>query len=66
MLSVTQEAPGVGLEQTEKIFLIVFLFTHGYASIIANNSLRYDEEAIKAKLEQTYRGGVLAAQEETR
>lgn len=56
MLSVTQEAPGVGLEQTEKIFLIVFLFAYGYASFIANNSLQYDEETIKDQLEQAYQG----------
>ena len=56
MLSATQKALGVGLEQMKRDFLIVFLFAHGYASIIANNSLRYDEETIKAKLEQTYRG----------
>lgn len=56
MLSATQKALGVGLEQTKRDFLIVFLFAHGYAGIIANNSLRYDEETIKAQLEQTYRG----------
>ena len=65
VLSATQKALEVGLEQTKRDFLIVFLFAHGYAGIIANNSLRYDEEIIKAKLEQTYRG-VLAAQEESR
>lgn len=65
VLSATQKALEVGLEQTKRDFLIVFLFAHGYVSIIANNSLRYDEETIKAKLEQTYRG-VLAAQEESR
>ena len=65
VLSAMQGALGIDREQTKKVFLTVFLFAHGYASIIANNSLRYDEETIKAKLEQTYRG-VLAAQEESR
>ena len=66
MLSATQKALGAGLGQTKRDFLIVFLFAHGYAGILANNSLRYDEETIKTQLEQDYRGAILAAQEETR
>ena len=53
------------LEQTKKVFLTVFLFAHGYASIIANNALKYDEELIHSQLERAYRGAILAAQEET-
>ena len=54
------------MEQTKKVFLTVFLFAHGYASIIANNSLKYDEDIINSHLERAYRGAVLAAREETR
>ena len=50
--------------QTKKVFLTVFLFAHGYASIIANNSLKYDEAIIESHLEQAYRGAILAVQEE--
>ena len=59
-----QSALGIGMEQTKKVFLTVFLFAHGYASIIANNSMKYDEDVINAQLEQAYRGAILAAQEE--
>lgn len=62
VLSAMQESLRMGMEQTKKVFLTVFLFVHGYASIIANNSLKYDEKVIKAHLEQAYRGAVLAAQ----
>ena len=65
VLTAMQGALGVGMEQTKKVFLTVFLFAHGYASIIANNSLRYDEALIRSQLEQAYRGAILAAQEET-
>ena len=65
VLSAMQGALGVGMEQTKQIFMTVFLFAHGYASIIANNSLKYDEETIHSRLEQAYRGAVLAAREET-
>ena len=63
VLSAMQGALGVDREQTKKVFLTIFLFAHGYASIIANNSLQYDEELIHSHLEQAYRGAVLAAQE---
>lgn len=61
-----QGAVGGSIEQVKEIFLTVFLFAHGYASIIANNSLFYDEELIKSHLERAYRGAVLAVQEETK
>ena len=64
VLSAMQRALEVDMEQTKKIFLTVFLFAHGYASIIANNSLNYDEELINSHLDRAYRGAILAAQEE--
>ena len=64
VLSAMREALGMEMEQTKKVFLTVFLFAHGYASIIANNSLKYDEEIINSQLEQTYRGALLAVHEE--
>lgn len=63
VLSAMQGALGVGMEQTKRIFFTVFLFAHGYASIIANNSLRYDEALIDSQLQEAYRGAILAAQE---
>lgn len=65
VLSAMQGATGMDREQTKKVFLTVFLFAHGYASIIANNALKYDEALIGAQLAQAYRGAILAAQEET-
>ena len=56
VLLAMQGALGISMEQTKKVFLTVFLFAHGYASIIANNSLKYDEELINSQLEQAYRG----------
>lgn len=64
VLSVMQQAIGMNIEQTKKVFLTISLFAHGYASIIANNSLEYDEALIKSHLKQAYRGAILAAQEE--
>ena len=63
VLAAMQSALGVDMEQTKKIFLTVFLFAHGYASIIANNSLKCDEALIESQLGQAYRGAILAARE---
>lgn len=64
ILSAMQEAMGMGIAQTKKVFLMIAMFAHGYASIIANNQLEYDEQLVVSHLEQAYRGAVLAAQEE--
>ncbi len=64
VLSAMQGAVGGSIEKVKKIFITIFLFAHGYASIIANNSLEYDEELIKYHLERAYRGALLAVQEE--
>lgn len=64
VLSVMQEAVGMSLEQTKKVFVTLAMFVHGYASIIASNSLEYDEKTVAADLERAYRGAVLAEKEE--
>lgn len=64
VLFVMQEAIGMNVAQIKEVFLTISMFAHGYASIIANNSLEYDEEFIKAHLERAYNGAILAAQED--
>lgn len=54
----------MNIEQTKEVFLTLAMFVHGYASIIANNSLEYDEKLITTHLERVYIGVVLAIQEE--
>ena len=49
VLSAMQRSLGIGMEQTKTVFVTVFLFAHGYASIIANNSLKYDEDNSRRK-----------------
>lgn len=64
VLSVMQEAMKMNLEQTKEVFVTLALFVHGYASILANNSLEYDEQLIIAHLKRVYTGAVLAIREE--
>ena len=64
VLAAMQEGTGMDRERTRQVFLTVALFAHGYASIIANNALEYDEALIAEHLERTWNGAVLAAAQE--
>ncbi len=64
VISVMQEAMNMNIEQTKEIFVTLALFVHGYASIIANNSLEFDEKLITTHLKRVYTGSILAIQEE--
>lgn len=64
VLSAMQGAMGMTMEQVKEVFLTIAMFAHGYASIIANNSLEYDEKLVAEHLERAYRGAVLAVQGE--
>ena len=64
VLSVMQKAMDINIEQTKEVFVTLALFVHGYASIIANNSLEYDETLITTHLERVYTGAILTLQEE--
>ncbi|MBR6823380.1 MAG: TetR/AcrR family transcriptional regulator [Clostridia bacterium] len=64
VLAAMQEATGLSMEKTKQIFLTVALFAHGYASIIANNGLEYDEKLVAEHLERAWDGAFLAAMQE--
>ncbi len=65
VLSAMQEAMGLNRERTKVVFLTLAMFAHGYASIIANNGLEFDEDTVKTHLANAFRGAILAAREET-
>lgn len=66
VISVMQEEMDMNIEQTKEVFITLALFVHGYASIIANNSLEYDEKLITTHLERVCTGAILAIQEAMR
>ena len=39
------------------------IFVHGYASLLANNEMDYDEQLLEALLTKVYMGAVYAAKE---
>lgn len=64
VISAMQEAMNLNMKQTKDVFITLALLVHGYASILVNNALEYDEELIKVHLERAYKGAILAIQEE--
>lgn len=58
VISVMREEMSLDTEKTKEVFLILAMFAHGYASIIANNSLEFDEKLIASHLEKAYNGAV--------
>lgn len=48
------------IEQTKNIFKSLFLYVHGYASMLANNAMEYDEKEIARELEHAFEGAVYA------
>ncbi len=64
VLAAMQEAIEMDTEQTKKVFVSIAVFAHGYASIIANNALEYNEALVASHLERAYRGAILAVREE--
>lgn len=64
LLEMMSGAMEMNIGQTKEVFLTISMFAHGYASIIANNSLEYDEKTIARHLTRAYCGAVLAVREE--
>lgn len=64
VLTIMSQKMCLDMEQTKEIFRLVFLFVHGYASMFANNSLKYDENIIMADMKRVLFGTVLQLQKE--
>lgn len=63
ILAILGQAAGVSTKQAKTIFKLLFLCVHGYASMFANNSVKYNEETILADLEQIFIGAVYTSRE---
>lgn len=66
IISTMQKTMNLNIEQTKEVFVTLALFVHGYASIIINNSLEYNEKIIALHLERVYAGAILAIQEQVK
>lgn len=64
MQILAQEAD-VTIDGAKEIFSTLFVFTHGYASLFANNEMAYDEELLITSLTKLLFGAICAAKEVT-
>ena len=64
LLLAMQEGLRMDMDRTKEVFLTVAMFAHGYASLLANNALSYDEEQVAAHLERAFTGAAMAAKAE--
>ena len=63
VINAMQRDMGLTVKQTKEVFITLAKFVHGYASIIANNNLRFDESVASEHLNRVYRGAILQLQE---
>lgn len=66
VLDVFQRETGLNLQQTKRVFMTLTLLVHGWASMLANNSMTYDEREILPTLTMAFDGmiGVMQMEEE--
>lgn len=66
MLGVLMQTEGVDLEGAKSIFTTLGFFVHGFASLLANNSMEYNEEEARNLLRRVGIGARFAAKIEER
>lgn len=66
IIAAMQQAMELNLNETKEVFISLFLLVHGYASMLANNNMIYDEKAIYIQLERAMTGSIIALQEENK
>lgn len=58
MLGILAQEAGLSMEQSRRAFLMLLMLVHGWASMLANNTMEYDEEQIVPTLEMAFMGMV--------
>ncbi|MGL5676542.1 MAG: TetR/AcrR family transcriptional regulator [Cellulosilyticaceae bacterium] len=62
ILEIISKTRNISIEQAGGIFKSVFLVAHGYASMLANNDMAYDEQTIVSNLDLIVKGTLYALQ----
>ena len=63
ILKVVAKEVDCDIEEARKMFLIFFSVAHGLASLLANNSMKYDEEQITGMLKKVFFGMLSSGEE---
>ena len=56
ILETFRNGAQISLEQTKNIFRVLLMLVHGYASILANNTMEYNENEIISMLRMAFTG----------
>lgn len=65
IMQILQQEAEVTEDEAKEIFINLFVFVHGYASMFANNEMTYDEKFLVTSLTKVFLGAVYAAKEVT-
>lgn len=67
IIQLIGEQTGIDRQQAKDLFISIYIMMHGYASMFANNSMEFDEEAIVRNLQNAFRGmvGVMKTERES-
>ena len=63
ILTIFSQGIQIDMIKMKEIFRILFLFVHGYASMLANNTISFDEKSIANDLELVLDGAICMKQE---
>lgn len=63
VIKALTKAADVNDEQVRIIFRSLFLVVHGYASMLANNEMEYNEATVKEDLKFTFYGAIAASKQ---
>ena len=66
VLQVMMQAMNITIEKAKEIFAALAIFSHGYASLLANHYMEYNEALASEQLTKAFYGAVASAMEEER
>ena len=64
MIGLVAQEVGISESDARTVFLSLFIAAHGYASLLANNAISFDEEIVSMALTSAYMGAIAQLEEE--
>ena len=63
IIQALRQETGVTEDAAREIFSTLFVFVHGYASLLANNEMKLEEDRLALSLKKVFLGAVYAEKE---
>ena len=64
MIGLVAQEVGISESDARTVFLSLFIAAHGYASLLANNAISFDEQIVSMALTSAYMGAIAQLEEE--